>query len=158
MPRGTQGRLLRALLVCTAIAALVPAAAFGETWTVDDDGAECPSATFSRIQDAVDQAAPRDTVVICAGVYEERSTPPKRQQQSLSQPGVAQRRTLTITKPLTLKGAGATKVRIRPAPSIGSVTRGNRAVPAGQWRERGDGGPPGRRRERRQRELRRHPP
>src|SRR5688572_12975672 len=75
MPRGTQGRLLRVLLACAAVAALVPAAASGETWTVDDDGAECPSATFSRIQEAVDQAAPRDTVVICAGVYEERSTP-----------------------------------------------------------------------------------
>ena len=116
MPRGTQRRLLRALLVYTAGAALVPAAAFGETWTVDDDGTECPGATFSRIQDAIDQAAPRDTVVICAGVYEERSTPPSGN-NSPSQPG--SRNGLTITKPLTLKGAGATKVRIRPAPSIG---------------------------------------
>ena len=115
MPR-TQRRLLRALLACTAIAALVPAAASGETWTVDDDGAECPSATFSRIQDAIDQAAPRDTVVVCAGIYEERSTPPSGN-NSPSQPG--SRNGLTITKPLTLKGAGATKVRIRPAPSIG---------------------------------------
>ena len=49
------------------IAALAPSSAFASTWTVDDDKADCPNAAFTSIQAAVDQAAPWDTVVICAG-------------------------------------------------------------------------------------------
>jgi hypothetical protein len=114
-------RRLRLHLPVLALAALLPASASAATYTVDDDRAECPAAGFTRIQDAVDQAAPFDTVVVCAGVYEERSTPPSGA-NSPSQPG--SRNGLTITKPLTLRGAGATKVTIRPAPSLGASLAG----------------------------------
>lgn len=42
------------------------------TLVVDDDGADCPKAGYSTIQDAVDDAAPHTTIVVCAGTYKER--------------------------------------------------------------------------------------
>jgi parallel beta-helix repeat protein len=36
---------------------------------VDDDKVECPNATFSRIQDAVDAASPGATIRVCKGTY-----------------------------------------------------------------------------------------
>lgn len=85
------------------------------TWVVDDDRAQCPDANYTSIQAAVDFASPWDTIVICAGTYEESSTP-------ISGPGnpvaTGARNGLTITKPLKLKGAGADKVTIKPDPSI----------------------------------------
>ena len=92
------------------------------TWTVDDDKAECPTAQFTSIQDAVDYAAPWDTIVVCAGTYEESSTP-------ISGPGspsVADSvNGLTINKPLKIKGAGADKVTIMPDQSLATL-EGNR--------------------------------
>src|SRR3954462_10887789 len=113
----------RVLAVATVavVAALAPSSAFASTWTVDDDKADCPNARFTSIQAAVDQAAPWDTVVICAGTYEEQSTPTGGD-NSPSQAG--SRNGLTITKPLTLKGAGASKVTIRPAPALGATLAG----------------------------------
>jgi len=84
-------------------------------WTVDDDKADCPSAGFTSIQAAVNQAAPWDTIVICPGLYEESSTPVHHNNnpvQSGSKNG------LTITKPLKIKGAGADQVTIRPAAAL----------------------------------------
>ncbi|HET6998590.1 MAG TPA: Ig-like domain-containing protein [Solirubrobacterales bacterium] len=81
-------------------------------WTVDDDKTQCPSAGFTKIQAAVDQAAPWDTIVICPGLYEESSTP-LTGNNTPSQSGSTNG--LTITKPLKIKGAGADKVTIRPA-------------------------------------------
>jgi nitrous oxidase accessory protein NosD len=39
---------------------------------VDDDKVECPNATFSRIQDAVDAASPGATIRVCKGNYQEQ--------------------------------------------------------------------------------------
>src|SRR3954447_25387333 len=112
---------LRAVVAAAVLAALAPTTAFASTWTVDDDRADCPNARFSSIQAAVEQAAPWDTVVVCPGLYLEQSTPTSGN-NSPSQTG--SRNGLTITKPLTLQGAGASKVTIRPAPAAGATLAG----------------------------------
>jgi hypothetical protein len=106
---------LRAVVTAAMIAALAPSTAFASTWTVDDDKADCPNAAVTSVQSAVNQAAPWDTVVICPGLYLEQSTPTSGN-NSPSQTG--SRNGLTITKPLTIKGAGAGKVTIRPAAAL----------------------------------------
>lgn len=91
------------------------------TWTVDNDGTECPSAQFESIQAAVDHASPWDTIVVCPGLYEEQSVPVN------SGPNPVQegaRNGLTIAKPLKIKGAGAGLVTIRPAAGLGSSLLG----------------------------------
>jgi hypothetical protein len=90
-------------------------------WTVDDDKAECPSAGFTSVQAAVDQAAPWDTIVICPGLYEESSTPVNHANNPVE---AGSMNGLTITKPLKIKGAGADKVTIRPAASLGASLAG----------------------------------
>jgi hypothetical protein len=69
----------------------------------------------------VDQAAPWDTVVVCDGVYREQSTP-YTHANSPAQAG--SRNGLTITKPLTVRGAGADKVTIMPATALGDSLAG----------------------------------
>jgi parallel beta-helix repeat protein len=44
----------------------------GRALVVDDDGADCPRAGHSTIQDAVDAADPGVTILVCAGTYNER--------------------------------------------------------------------------------------
>jgi hypothetical protein len=78
--------------------------AFAATLSVDDDGQDCPSAPFESVQAAVDAADPGDTVSVCPGHYSEGS-------------GAPGSNGLTISKNLTLKGAGADLVRISPARS-----------------------------------------
>jgi hypothetical protein len=78
--------------------------AYAATFTVDDDKADCPAAAFTSVQAAVDAASPGDTVTICKGEYVEGS-------------GAAGTSALTITKNLTLKGAGADLVTITPKAS-----------------------------------------
>ena len=56
------------------------------------------------------------------GLYLEQSTPTCGQQLARARP--ARSNGLTITKPLTLKGAGASKVTIRPAPAVGATLAG----------------------------------
>lgn len=46
------------------------------TILVDDDGAQCPTATFTSIQAAVTAAAPGAEVRVCAGTYAEQVTIP----------------------------------------------------------------------------------
>ena len=75
--------------------------AYAATHTVDDDKADCPAAAFTSIQAAVDAAAPGDTIAICKGDYVEGD-------------GAPGTNALTITKNLTLKGAGADFVSISP--------------------------------------------
>lgn len=113
---------LRAAAAAAVIAVLAPSTAVASTWTVDDDKADCPNASFTSIQAAVDQAAPWDTIVICPGSYEEQSTP-THHNNSPVQAGA--RNGLTITKPLTIRGAGADKVTIRPASSLAPTLAGS---------------------------------
>ena len=75
--------------------------AHAATLSVDDDGEDCPAAEFSSVQAAVDAAEPGDTVSICPGRYAEG-------------PGTVGSNGLTITKDVTIKGAGADFVRISP--------------------------------------------
>lgn len=111
---------LRVALAGGALA-LSPAVAQAATWTVDDDGAQCAGATFTSIQAAVDYAAPHDTIIICDGLYQEKSTP-LNGPSSPSQPG--SRNGLTIQKPLSIKGTGASKVIIEPDPVLGESLAG----------------------------------
>ena len=85
-------RLVRAAAAAAASLALLPAGASAAI--VDNGPVECPNRTSTTIQDAVTNAQPGETVVICPGLYEE---------------------TVTIDKALTLKGAGADLVRIQPS-------------------------------------------
>jgi hypothetical protein len=114
-------RVLRTAVGLSVLAALAPAAANASTWTVDDDRAQCPNAAFTSVQAAVDQAAPHDTIVICDGLYREASTPASHV-NSFAQAG--SRNGVTITKPLTIRGAGAGKVTIMPAAELGDSLAG----------------------------------
>ena len=93
-------RSLTALTVAVGSLALATSAT-AATLTVDDDGQDCPSASFSSIQGAVDAAAKNDTIVVCAGDYVEGS----------GNPGT---NAVSITKSLTIKGVGADLVTISP--------------------------------------------
>jgi Right handed beta helix region len=44
------------------------------TLVVDDNGAQCPTATFTTISAAVAAASPGDTIKVCAGIYPETVT------------------------------------------------------------------------------------
>ncbi|MEV4770078.1 Ig-like domain-containing protein [Micromonospora humida] len=88
------------------------------TWTVDDDRRQCPNAQFTSIQTAVDFASPWDTIVVCAGVYRESSTPVNHASNPVQ---TGARNGLTVTKPLKIKGVGADKVTIMPDPSLGNL-------------------------------------
>jgi len=59
-------------MVC-ALAA-TPAFAAKTTLVVDDDFADCPTATFTSIQSAVAAASAGDTIKVCAGTYIEQVT------------------------------------------------------------------------------------
>jgi len=91
------------------------------TWVVDDDGVQCPTANYDSIQKAVDFAAPWDTIVVCAGTYEESSTPVYHLSNPVATEAV---NGLTINKPLKIKGAGADEVTIKPDPALGGSLAG----------------------------------
>ncbi|WP_157591773.1 Ig-like domain-containing protein [Solirubrobacter soli] len=76
-------------------------AAHAAQLTVDDDRGDCPAAQFTSVQAAIDAAAPGDTIAICPGTYREGT-------------GAVASNALTISKSVTLKGAGADLVSIRP--------------------------------------------
>jgi hypothetical protein len=88
------------------------------TWVVDDDGVQCPEASFTSIQKAVDFASPWDTIVVCDGTYQESSIPVNGNGNPVA---TGSRNGLTITKPLKIKGAGADKVTIMPDQSKASL-------------------------------------
>ena len=70
------GRLSAALTISALLLGTLalPAAAGTniETLLVDDNGVQCPSATFTSIQDAIDYAGPGDTIIVCPGTYTEQ--------------------------------------------------------------------------------------
>lgn len=81
---------MRRLLAASAVflVGLVwPGAGLAATWIVDaaNPEVECPNADSPSIELAVALAAPGDTIIVCPGEYDE---------------------TVTVTKPLTLNGAG----------------------------------------------------
>ena len=78
--------------------------AYAATLTVDDNRADCPAAGYTSVQAAVNAAAPGDTVTICPGTYAEGT-------------GEAGTNAVSISKNLTIKGAGADLVTITPKSS-----------------------------------------
>ena len=91
-------------------------AAQAAQWTVDDDRGDCPAAQFTSVQAAIDAAAAGDTIAICPGTYREGT-------------GDVASNALTITKSLTLKGAGADLVSIRPTMSgTGQIAEANQDI------------------------------
>lgn len=60
-----------AVLLVAIVAAVmsIPAGA-ATTLVVDDDLAQCPNAGYSTIADAIADAEPGDTIVVCPGVYD----------------------------------------------------------------------------------------
>jgi len=70
----------RLLTICAVALALLTVPLSAATWTVDDDGVECPTADFTHPQDAVNAADPYDTILVYPGVYGPRQytspTPP----------------------------------------------------------------------------------
>lgn len=92
-------------------------------WTVDseNDGLQCPNAQFEHIQEAVEYASPWDTIVVCPGTYPESSTPVNSELSPLQSGAM---NGLTINKPLKIIGAGAGRVTIKPASSLGSSLAG----------------------------------
>jgi hypothetical protein len=77
------------------------------TLTVGTDPASCPAAEFDTIQSAINAARPGATVRICPGTYTEGT-------------GLRGTNALTITKNLTLEGAGAGQVTVQPRHSPAS--------------------------------------
>jgi hypothetical protein len=105
-------------LAATLTTLVVVPQAGAATLSVDDDGSDCPAAPYSSVQDAINAANPGDTVAVCPGSYVEGS-------------GAPGTNTLTITKDLTLKGAGADDVSIktkRSTPSGGQIATGSPAL------------------------------
>ncbi len=102
-----------ALAVLLVLGAAPPALA--AQWTVDDDRGDCPAAQFTSVQAAVDAAAAGDTIAICPGTYREG-------------PGTAGSNAVSITKSLTLKGAGANLVSIRPKDSTSQLIEANQDI------------------------------
>ena len=104
---------LTLVVACTAaswgLASASQAQAAGPptTLTVGKDLATCPPAEFDTIQSAINAARPGATVVICPGTYVEGT-------------GLRGSNALTITKNLTLEGAGADQVTIEPRHSPAS--------------------------------------
>ena len=104
---------LTLVVACTAaswgLASASQAQAAGPptTLTVGKDLATCPAAEFDTIQSAINAARPGATVVICPGTYVEGT-------------GLRGSNALTITKNLTLEGAGADQVTIEPRHSPAS--------------------------------------
>ncbi len=94
-----------------ALAMGVPATASAATISVDDDRLDCPSAPYTSVQAAVDAASPGDVIAICPGTYEEGpATVPAGGANAVS-----------IAKMLTIRGAGASKVTIKPRPALASL-------------------------------------
>ena len=102
-------RPYRVALAVACASLLAPASASAAQHVVDDDRQECPSAGFTSIAAAVAAAAAGDTVSVCDGVYREGASG-------------AGATSLTIDKPLTLRGAGAGRVYVGPTGDLAAAT------------------------------------
>ena len=102
-------RVRNACLPAMVCALLAAPAAPAATLSVDDDRKDCTAATFTSVQDAIDAAAPGDTIAICPGTYREGN----------AQPNTS---AIKIDKTLTIKGAGADLVTITPLKYDGNDT------------------------------------
>ena len=98
-----------AIVLVAALATMTTAAVarggHPKTLTVGQQSATCPNPGYERIGDAIEDAAPGDTIAICPGTYAE----------GVGTPGTS---ALTIHKDLNLRGAGADQVTIEPT-SVG---------------------------------------
>ncbi len=74
------GRGMLAAACAALVSALSASSAFAAPATirVDDDGVQCPTAAYSTIQEAVDNASTGDKILVCAGEYNETVTVDKR--------------------------------------------------------------------------------
>ena len=77
---------------------------------MDDDGKDCPAATFPSIQNAIFAAQPGDTIAVCPGTYVEGG-------------GGVGSNGLIIIRDVTIKGAGADLVTIKPRKVRASTSR-----------------------------------
>lgn len=91
------------MLVLGALLIAAPGTAVAATRIVDNGTVECPNAQFSSINAAIDAPGAGDTIIVCPGTYAEGE----------GDNGVV------IDEAATIRGAGADKVRIEPAGSIG---------------------------------------
>src|SRR5215469_11663575 len=109
MGRKALSLVLASGAIAWGLTASSPAQAIGPPTTliVGKDQASCPTATFDNIQAAINAAQPGDTVQICPGTYVQGT-------------GLSGTNALTITKNLTLEGAGAGQVTIEPRNSPAS--------------------------------------
>jgi hypothetical protein len=62
-------QLSKICIVVGAVLLLSATSVTGTTWTVDDDLIDCPTADFNHPQDAINAAAPYDTVMVYPGIY-----------------------------------------------------------------------------------------
>jgi hypothetical protein len=62
--------------MCLAAPAMADGGGGGRELRVDDDHVQCPTAQYTRIQDAVNAAQPGDRIVVCPGTYPEQVTIP----------------------------------------------------------------------------------
>lgn len=81
--KGMKKLLFVVISTVLLVGLLLPSVAIADvptTWTVDDDGAQCPTADFTHPQDAVNAASPGDTILVYPGTYGSRRytspTPP----------------------------------------------------------------------------------
>ena len=65
------------LVISLSMVTAVPVAG-ATTWTVDDDGVECPTADYTTIQAAINAANDNDTILVYPGTYDPQIevTPP----------------------------------------------------------------------------------